>query len=119
MRNTRLMLGFAAAMISLPALGAESIVGTWSFSKSACGRPSEQIRIGPKGIASEGGMNCQFAKVSRSGDTVTWVGHCYSPEGIRRPEEPDDDGEVTATLSGSRLTVDGLGMSMGPLVRCR
>jgi hypothetical protein len=100
-----------------PAAAATSIVGTWAESSTACSIPDQQLVIAP--LAISGVFTCSFNNVRRTGDVVTWNGHCFSPDGSRRPEAGDMPAAMTATLSDGTLILSGSGLAVGPLTRCR
>lgn len=105
-----------AAILFLPAIQAEaarSIVGKWADSKSDCSK-GDIVKIGPRSIDS-GYVICHFNSVKRKGSTVTWGGACHV-DSARRPET--GDGTVVAVEKNGKLSIDGLGFGMGPLVRC-
>jgi hypothetical protein len=97
---------------------AETIVGKWAATNAECANRDDRVMISALGIDSSF-MICEFASVKRKGNTVTWAGYCFDENGSRRPEEPDNDGTITAALSAKRLTISGLGFEVGPLLRCQ
>jgi hypothetical protein len=117
-RKLLVSIVLAFPIFASPSLAAETIVGKWAVTKSDCEKPEEFVTISPMRIESDF-MICQFASVKRTGNTVTWTGHCYDQGGGRRPEEPADDGIITAKLAAKKLTLYGLGFELGPLLRCK
>jgi hypothetical protein len=113
----RLFAAHLLAFVATGAFAAESMTGTWASSKEGCRDPDDRIIVKPLAIESNA-MNCDFAAVSREGNTVTWAGHCFSPEGGRRPDD-GEDGMIQARLDKKTLMIEGLGMEAGPLVRCK
>jgi hypothetical protein len=107
----------AALLSTTPVLAAQTIVGTWAGSKADCGKPDERTVIGPMSIDSY--FRCDFTRVKRRGNTVTWDGYCYGPEGDRRPQTGIDTSAMTARLNNGKLTLEGQGLGLGPLVRCK
>jgi hypothetical protein len=101
-----------------PTSAAETIVGKWAATKLECANRDDRVTISALGIDSSF-MICEFASVKRKANTVTWAGYCFDENGSRRPEEPDNSGTITATLSAKRLTIAGLGFEVGPLLRCK
>jgi hypothetical protein len=108
-------------MVSLaplsPAQAAQSIVGTWADSHAACANPERVLAIRAMSIG--GGFSCMFNTVKRNGNTVTWGGHCFSPDGSRRPEQGDTSPAMVAKLRNGKLSLEGLGLGAGPLIRCK
>jgi hypothetical protein len=97
---------------------AETIVGKWAATKAECANRDDRVTVSALGIESSF-MICEFDSVKRKANTVKWTGHCFDEGGSRRPEEPDNDGAITATLAAKRLTFYGLGFEVGPLLRCK
>jgi hypothetical protein len=113
---------FTVAMLifnahAIPAHAAESIVGHWARSATACQDPEQHLAIRPLSIG--GGFSCVFSGVQRKGNTVTWSGHCFSPDGNRRPETGDEQVAMVAKLEGGKLSLSGMGLAAGPLIRCK
>lgn len=104
------MLAFPLLSLTMPAAAAESLVGTWA-TPGKCGRPLSTVVVEPMGLAGED-FSCDFASVSRKGDTVRWRGACTF--GVDK-----ENNLVTARLSKGRLSYrfDRQGWN-GPLQRC-
>jgi hypothetical protein len=116
MMQPKPILAFCLLTLALSAshgrvLAAETIVGSWSIDPTACKTDPQGVFV-IKPMSISGGISCDFKSVRRNGDTVTWEGICYSPEGDAR------DGGMTARLDGRKLTLDGSGLAVGPLYRC-
>jgi hypothetical protein len=103
-----------ALILGIPdtADAAETIVGQWALAPADCNGPVES-RLTIRPLALEGLISCQFKSVERRGNRVLWQGTCYSPEGDPR------DGGMEAVLSGRTLMLNGSGLELGPLMRCR
>ncbi|GGC78727.1 hypothetical protein [Chelatococcus reniformis] len=108
-------LGASAVAIAIglcvPAVAAESLVGTWA-TPGRCGRPLSTVDIRPMGFSGED-FFCDFKSVDRQGNTVRWRGQCTF--GADR-----EAATVTARLAKGmlsyRINRDGWN---GPLQRCR
>lgn len=101
----------AALLLMAPASeAAETIVGTWA-TPGRCGRPLSTIVIEPMAVSGED-FSCDFAEVSRKGDTVRWRGTCTFGD-------DEEKASVTARLARGRfsyqINADGWN---GPLERC-
>ena len=110
----RLMVALSFLMADSPACAAQSIVGTWANTKAEC--KTDPVVITPMGIESDYTI-CYFNNVKRSGNKVTWGGHCFV-DSSRRPEE-GEDGEVDAVVKNGKISIDGLGFGMSDLMRCK
>ena len=100
-----------AAFLGVPAGAQQSIVGKWAID-GKCGAPLSVIVIEPLGLAGED-FYCDFDKVSRKGETVSWRGKCnFSEEGYELST-------VTAQKRGKRLYYRFAGRGWnGPFDRC-
>ncbi len=96
--------------LATPAAAAESIVGTWA-TPGKCGRPLSTVVVEPMGFSGED-FHCNFASVSRKGDTVHWHGSCTF-------DNDEEKTGLTARLSKGmlRYRFEGRGWS-GQLQRC-
>ena len=104
------MLAFSLLSLTMPAAATKSLVGTWA-TPGKCGRPLSTVVVEPMGLSGED-FSCDFASVSRKGDTVRWRGGCTF--GVDK-----ENNVVTARLSKGRLShrFDRQGWN-GPLQRC-
>jgi hypothetical protein len=112
-----LIVATACFLITTPGNAAQSIVGTWASSIADCEDPERQLSIRAMSIG--GGFSCVFNSVKRKDNTVTWGGHCFSPDGSRRPESGNEAVAIIAKLRNGKLTLSGLGLAAGPLMRCK
>jgi hypothetical protein len=106
----RALLAFAIMLPSI-AQAQQSIVGKWAI-RSRCAVPLSTIVIEPMGLSGED-FDCEFDKVTRSGNTVRWTGKCNFSENGYEPSI------VMAQLRGQRLYYRFQGMGWnGPFDRC-
>lgn len=108
--SAMLAIPLLSLSLAMPAVAAESIVGTWA-TPGKCGRPLSTVVVEPMGLSGED-FYCDFASVSRKGDTVHWRGACTF--GVDK-----EDNLVTARLAKGmlRYRFDRQGWN-GPLQRC-
>lgn len=109
-----LTLLLAAAVPAGPiswATAAETIVGTWA-TPGKCGRPLSTIVIEPMHISGED-FYCDFASVSRTGNTVRWRGTCTY--GADAAEKTTVTARLARGMLSYRMNRDGWN---GPLQRC-
>jgi hypothetical protein len=110
----RRLRSLSAAMLILAATAAnaqQTIVGAWA-SGGRCSHPLSRVAVGPLSLSGED-WYCEFDKVSRAGDTVSWGGKCnFSENGFKKTA-------ATAQLRAGKLfyRFDRDAWS-GPLQRC-
>jgi hypothetical protein len=101
---------------SVDAAEKTSIVCQWAHSQQDCQDPGRRLEI--RAMSISGFFSCVLKNVRRRANTVTWDGHCFSPDGNRRPETGNVRNAMTAKLVDGNLTLSGLGLGAGPLLRC-
>lgn len=88
--------GLALAASVVQAQERRSIVGQWSTEAGRCAKPLSMIAVGPKSLSGED-FSCDFDRVGRRADTVTFRGACTY--GADAPVKET----VVARLAGDRL----------------